>query len=130
MQVQSQRQTRVKKGQKGDEANDEVNILWTESKVIIQVRAKACHIDRVQGSGPLAQGDVGRCIVMFESFVRSENMWSEERSVLVIWSVAISADPWPILPESGVQLLISEQIVVVGMRVWTMDGELIWRLES
>lgn len=67
---------------------------------------------------------------MFESFVRAEDMGSEEWSVLVIWSVAIPADPWPILPESSIQLLISEQIVVVWMRVWTMDGELIWRLES
>ena len=67
---------------------------------------------------------------MFESFVRSEDMWPKERSVLVIWSVAISADPRPVLPEAGIQLLISEQIVVVGMRVWTVDGKLIWRLES
>lgn len=67
---------------------------------------------------------------MFESFVRSEDMWSEERPVLVIWSVAIPADPWPILPEASIQLLISEQIVVVWMGIWTMDGELIWRLES
>ena len=67
---------------------------------------------------------------MFESFVWSEDMRSEERSVLVIWSVAIPADPRPVLPEAGIRLLISEQIVVVRVRVRAMDGELIWRLES
>jgi hypothetical protein len=67
---------------------------------------------------------------MFEPVVWSEEMWSEEWSVLVIGSVAIPANPRPVLPEAGIRLLISEQIVMVGMRVWAMDGEVIWRLES
>ena len=67
---------------------------------------------------------------MFESLVRSKDMWSEERSVLVVGGVAIPANPRPVLPEACICLLISEQIVMVGMRVGTMDGELIWRLVS
>lgn len=102
--------------------------LWAESKIFI--RTKASHVDGVQGSRPLAHGNIGRGVVMLQSVMHSEYMRSEERSVLVVWSIAISSHPWPILPEASIRLLISKKIVVVWMGVRSVHRELIGGLES
>lgn len=62
---------------------------------------------------------------MLESFVRPE-----ERSVFIIGRVPVASDPRPILPESGICLLISKQIVVIRVRIRAVDREVIRRLES
>lgn len=65
---------------------------------------------------------------MLEPFVRSE-VRPKERSVLVIRGVAIAGDPRPVLPETSVCLLVPKEIVMIGMRIRAVDGELIGRLE-
>ena len=99
--------------------------LGTESKILI-VRTETSHVNRVQGSRAFAQGDVGGSIVMFQSIMRSKYVRPEERSILVIWGIAVSSNPRPVLPEASIRLLITEKIMVVGVRFRTMHGELIW----
>lgn len=64
---------------------------------------------------------------MLESFMRSKEVWPEERPILFVWSVAVASDPRPVLPEPSVGLLITKEIVVIGLGVWSVGREVIGR---
>ena len=110
--------------------SDERRHLWAEWEIISSIGTEPSHVDGVKGSWPLAQGDVGGSIVVLESFMRPEDMWPKERSILVIGGVAIAGDPRPVLPEACIGLLVPEEIVVIRVWVGSMHGEVIRRLES
>lgn len=58
---------------------------------------------------------------MLESFMRPE-----ERSILLIRRVPITSGPGPMLPESCVGLLVTEEIMVVMVRFDPVGREVVW----
>lgn len=83
---------------------------WAEfsAEVVSPVQSEPSHVNGMQRARSAAEGNLRRCVVVFQSLMRTE-----ERSVLFVGRVSIACCPRSLLPEPHVGLLVTKEVLVI-----------------